>query len=218
MPTALAAGCKADYFVVAVRTGEQVRAEPRPQRHLLVDRSLGIGLARRRRSRRNTTLRPRGRSHGAPRVEGRKCPQRGPSMAAHGRPVGVARKCTSVHRRPQMHSRARVHTRTLVRARARTRTHAHASMHARTHTHTCTHARTRIRAHTHAHTRIRAHTQGYFGISLLLLEKGMPGLEARRMKTQGWSSSNTAYLRCSSALWGTLGPSGTESTESTSGT
>eukprot|EP01113_Clastostelium_recurvatum_P047952 TRINITY_DN8630_c0_g1_i3.p1 TRINITY_DN8630_c0_g1~~TRINITY_DN8630_c0_g1_i3.p1 ORF type:complete len:443 (+),score=72.91 TRINITY_DN8630_c0_g1_i3:66-1331(+) len=32
------------------------------------------------------------------------------------------------------------------------------------------------------------------GVSLLLMEKGMPGLTARRMKTQGWLTSNTAYL------------------------
>jgi hypothetical protein len=31
---------------------------------------------------------------------------------------------------------------------------------------------------------VRTGDQGMFGISLLLLEKGMPGLHARRMKTQ----------------------------------
>lgn len=42
--------------------------------------------------------------------------------------------------------------------------------------------------------RTGAKDSGMAGISLLLLEKGMPGLKARRMKTQGWWSSNTAYL------------------------
>jgi alkylation response protein AidB-like acyl-CoA dehydrogenase/predicted heme/steroid binding protein len=41
---------------------------------------------------------------------------------------------------------------------------------------------------------VRTSDNGYFGISLLLLEKGMPGLDARRMKTQGWNSSATAFL------------------------
>jgi acyl-CoA dehydrogenase len=41
---------------------------------------------------------------------------------------------------------------------------------------------------------VRTGEEGYFGISLLLLEKGMAGIGARRMKTQGWSSSNTAFL------------------------
>ena len=41
---------------------------------------------------------------------------------------------------------------------------------------------------------VRTGDEGYFGISLLLLEKGMAGIQARRMKTQGWASSNTAFL------------------------
>lgn len=40
----------------------------------------------------------------------------------------------------------------------------------------------------------RTGDKGYFGISLFLLEKGMPGLEAKRIKTQGWLASNTAFL------------------------
>ena len=41
---------------------------------------------------------------------------------------------------------------------------------------------------------VRTGDEGYFGISLLLLEKGMVGIHARRMKTQGWAASNTAFL------------------------
>lgn len=32
------------------------------------------------------------------------------------------------------------------------------------------------------------------GVSLLLVEKGTPGLTVRRQKTQGWWTSNTAYM------------------------
>jgi alkylation response protein AidB-like acyl-CoA dehydrogenase len=32
------------------------------------------------------------------------------------------------------------------------------------------------------------------GLSLFLLEKGMPGLSTRRLKTQGWWASNTALV------------------------
>lgn len=35
---------------------------------------------------------------------------------------------------------------------------------------------------------------GYGGMSLLLLEKGMPGLRLSRMKTQGWWPSQTTYV------------------------
>jgi alkylation response protein AidB-like acyl-CoA dehydrogenase/predicted heme/steroid binding protein len=41
---------------------------------------------------------------------------------------------------------------------------------------------------------VRTGPQGFFGVSLLLLEKGMPGLNVRRMKTQGWRAGNTAYV------------------------
>jgi len=41
---------------------------------------------------------------------------------------------------------------------------------------------------------VRTGEEGYSGISLLLLEKGMPGFNVRRLRTQGWWSSNTAYL------------------------
>jgi len=41
---------------------------------------------------------------------------------------------------------------------------------------------------------VRTGKQGVDGISLMLLEKGMPGLSARRLKTQGWLSSNTALV------------------------
>lgn len=40
----------------------------------------------------------------------------------------------------------------------------------------------------------RTGKRGMMGVSLLLLEKGMVGLKARRQKTQGWWSSNTAFL------------------------
>ncbi len=43
-------------------------------------------------------------------------------------------------------------------------------------------------------TAVRTGGPGMGGISLLLLEKGMPGLTVRRQKTQGWWISNTAYL------------------------
>eukprot|EP00405_Crypthecodinium_cohnii_P020123 CAMPEP_0206485310 /NCGR_PEP_ID=MMETSP0324_2-20121206/40450_1 /ASSEMBLY_ACC=CAM_ASM_000836 /TAXON_ID=2866 /ORGANISM="Crypthecodinium cohnii, Strain Seligo" /LENGTH=74 /DNA_ID=CAMNT_0053963537 /DNA_START=61 /DNA_END=282 /DNA_ORIENTATION=+ len=32
------------------------------------------------------------------------------------------------------------------------------------------------------------------GASLLVLEKGMPGINCRRMKTQGWWASSTTYI------------------------
>jgi len=35
---------------------------------------------------------------------------------------------------------------------------------------------------------------GHTGLSMLLLEKGMPGIKLRRLKTQGWWASNTAYI------------------------
>eukprot|EP00937_MAST-01D_sp_MAST-1D-sp2_P007263 g7263.t1 len=35
---------------------------------------------------------------------------------------------------------------------------------------------------------------GAAGLSLLLLERGMPGITCRRMRTQGWWASNTAYI------------------------
>ena len=43
-------------------------------------------------------------------------------------------------------------------------------------------------------TAVRTGGEGMGGISLLLLEKGMPGISVRRMKTQGWWISNTAYI------------------------
>jgi len=43
-------------------------------------------------------------------------------------------------------------------------------------------------------TAVRTGGEGMRGISLLLLEKGMPGISVRRMKTQGWWISNTAYV------------------------
>lgn len=36
--------------------------------------------------------------------------------------------------------------------------------------------------------------KGIGGISLLLVERERPGIECRRMKTQGWLASNTAYI------------------------
>ena len=41
---------------------------------------------------------------------------------------------------------------------------------------------------------VRTGGPGMGGISLLLVEKNTPGITARRMKTQGWLSSNTAYI------------------------
>ena len=41
---------------------------------------------------------------------------------------------------------------------------------------------------------VRTGGEGMGGISLLLLEKGMPGITCRKMPTQGWASSNTAYI------------------------
>jgi len=41
---------------------------------------------------------------------------------------------------------------------------------------------------------VRTGEDGFGGISLLLLEKGMPGFNVRRLKTQGWWGSNTAFL------------------------
>merc|ERR1719436_2101403 len=35
---------------------------------------------------------------------------------------------------------------------------------------------------------------GHAGMSMILLEKGMPGINLRRMKTQGWWMSNTAFV------------------------
>ena len=43
-------------------------------------------------------------------------------------------------------------------------------------------------------TAVRTGGPGMKGISLLLIEKSMPGITVRRMKTQGWWSSNTAYV------------------------
>ena len=43
-------------------------------------------------------------------------------------------------------------------------------------------------------TAVRTGGPGMRGISLLLLEKDMPGITVRRMKTQGWWISNTAYI------------------------
>ena len=50
---------------------------------------------------------------------------------------------------------------------------------------------------------VRTGEDSYFGISLLLLEKGMPGLETRRMKTQGWNSSETAFITFDNVLYNT---------------
>jgi alkylation response protein AidB-like acyl-CoA dehydrogenase len=36
--------------------------------------------------------------------------------------------------------------------------------------------------------------QGAAGLSMLLLEKGMPGITCRRMRTQGWWASSTAFV------------------------
>jgi len=41
---------------------------------------------------------------------------------------------------------------------------------------------------------VRTGGPGTTGVSLLLMEKAMPGLTARRQKTQGWWISNTAFL------------------------
>jgi len=41
---------------------------------------------------------------------------------------------------------------------------------------------------------VRTGGPGMMGISLLLLEKDMPGLNVRRQATQGWLSSNTGYI------------------------
>jgi len=41
---------------------------------------------------------------------------------------------------------------------------------------------------------VRTGKAGINGISLLLLEKGMPGITLRKMKTQGWHASNTAHI------------------------
>jgi acyl-CoA dehydrogenase len=41
---------------------------------------------------------------------------------------------------------------------------------------------------------VRTGGDGMAGVSLLLLEKGMPGLTVTRMKTQGWWISNTALV------------------------
>jgi alkylation response protein AidB-like acyl-CoA dehydrogenase len=41
---------------------------------------------------------------------------------------------------------------------------------------------------------VRTGENSYFGISLLLIEKDMPGFHSRRMTTQGWASSQTAFL------------------------
>ena len=43
-------------------------------------------------------------------------------------------------------------------------------------------------------TAVRTGDKGMHGISLLLLEKEMPGITVRRMKTQGWWVSNTAFI------------------------
>lgn len=43
-------------------------------------------------------------------------------------------------------------------------------------------------------TAVRTGGPGVGGVSLLLLEKDMPGLSMRRQKTQGWLISNTAFL------------------------
>ena len=41
---------------------------------------------------------------------------------------------------------------------------------------------------------VRTGGEGMGGVSLLLIEKNSPGVTARRMKTQGWLSSNTACI------------------------
>jgi len=41
---------------------------------------------------------------------------------------------------------------------------------------------------------VRTGGAGMGGISLLLLEKDMPGIKLRKLKTQGWLSSNTAHI------------------------
>jgi len=41
---------------------------------------------------------------------------------------------------------------------------------------------------------VRTGGPGMGGVSLLLLERDMPGITTRKMPTQGWSSSNTAYV------------------------
>jgi len=41
---------------------------------------------------------------------------------------------------------------------------------------------------------VRTGDEGMGGVSVLVLEKGMPGLNVRRLKTQGWWTSNTGYL------------------------
>ena len=42
---------------------------------------------------------------------------------------------------------------------------------------------------------VRTGGKGMNGISLLLLESSMPGIKRTRMKTQGWWTSTTAYIR-----------------------
>jgi len=41
---------------------------------------------------------------------------------------------------------------------------------------------------------VRTGGEGMNGISLLLLERGMKGISCRKLETQGWASSNTAYI------------------------
>ena len=43
-------------------------------------------------------------------------------------------------------------------------------------------------------TAVRTGGEGMGGVSLILIEKDMPGITLRRMKTQGWWISNTAYI------------------------
>lgn len=43
-------------------------------------------------------------------------------------------------------------------------------------------------------TAVRTGGEGMGGISLLLIERDMPGVHCRKLKTQGWHSSNTAFI------------------------
>lgn len=44
-------------------------------------------------------------------------------------------------------------------------------------------------------TAVRTGGPGMEGISMLLIEKTMPGVSVRRLKTQGWWSSTTTFVK-----------------------
>merc|ERR1719181_668340 len=43
-------------------------------------------------------------------------------------------------------------------------------------------------------TAVRTGGKGATGVSLLVIPSNLPGISLRRMKTQGWVSSNTAFI------------------------